>query len=125
MMELVKLILLVIKYRLKTGHITQPYHRRCLDSNTTGGLGGTTTSVDALEDFAGTQTLVNSGGSKAGYKYTYSTLITVNTNAVFAGIANPNIKIIEANISQSGSLLTSLKTYSANIGEVDYYKRTY
>ena len=114
------------RYRLKPGHVTQRYHRRCLDSNTTGVSSATDTAVDALEDFAGPKTLVNAGGSQSGYKYTYSTLVTVTTNADFNG-TNSDIKMIEANISNAntGGLLTSLKTYSANIGEVDYYKRTY
>lgn len=114
------------RYRLKVGHISQPYHRRCVDSNATPISSATATVVDALEDFAGVQTLVNAGGSQSGYKFTYSTLVTVTTNADFNG-TNSDIKMIEANISNTntGDLLTSLKTYSANIGEVDYYKRTY
>ncbi len=114
------------RYRLKDGHIAEPYHRRCLDNNATGVSSATVTVVDALEDFAGTKTLVNAGASQSGYKYTYSTLISVTPNANFNGV-NGDIKMIEANISNSTTnvLITSLKTYSANVGEVDYYKRTY
>jgi prepilin-type N-terminal cleavage/methylation domain-containing protein len=112
------------RYRLKNGHILQPMHRRCLDSNATGGKGLSVTNVEALEDYAGTKTLVNAGATQSGYKYEYSTVIAVTQNANFNG-ANANIKMIEASIFESGNLLTSLRTYSANVGEVDYHKRTY
>ncbi|MBN2815711.1 MAG: hypothetical protein JXQ67_03460 [Campylobacterales bacterium] len=116
------------RYRLKNGHIAEPYHRRCLDSNTSTGLGATTSAINALEDFAGTQTLVNTGASQSGYKYSYSTLITVSTSASFGVLVNNiNIKRIDANITDTttAQLLVSLRTYSCNVGEVDYYKRTY
>jgi len=116
------------RYRLKAGHIAAPYHRRCLDSNSSAGLGATTSAVNALEDYAGTQTLTNSGASQSGYKYTYSTNIAVATNGSFGTLNNNlNIKTITANISDatSNELLASLVTYSCNVGEVDYYKRTY
>jgi len=109
-------------YRHKVGHILQPLHRRCLDSNTTGISGLGTGNNSVLEDFAGTQTLSNAGAS--GYKTTYTTAITVTRNANFNG-ANTNIKMIQANISDASGLITSLRTYSANIGEPDYYKREY
>lgn len=116
-------------YRLKAGHIAQPYHRRCLDSNTTGIAGTAVTAAEALEDYTGTKLLQNNAtGTASGYKTTYSTLVTVTQNADFNG-TNADIKMIEANTSkvEDGvtTLITSLKTYSANIGEVDYYKRTY
>jgi len=117
---------LSLRYRLKVGHIAEPYHRRCLDSNLIGVSSATVTAVDALEDFGGNQVLLNNSGSQAGYKYTYNININITPNASFNG-ANADIKLIQANISDvdSGTLLTSLRTYSANIGEVDYYKRTY
>ena len=112
------------RYRYKIGHITQPYHRRCLDSNATGISGAAATAVNALEDFAGAQTLDNAAANQAGYKKIYTTQITVSQNGNFNG-ANANIKMIQANISDSNGLITSLRTYSSNIGEPDYYKRTY
>ena len=115
-------------HRRKVGHIVAPYHRRCLDSNSSAGLGSTASAINALEDFAGTQSLLNAGASQAGYKSNYTTVIAVARNGSFGTIANNiNIKTITANISDatSGTLLVSLITYSCNIGEVDYYKRTY
>lgn len=116
------------RYRLKRGHIAEPYHRRCLDSNATTGLGATTSAVNALEDYQGTQTLTNSGASQSGYKYEYSTNIAVTQNGSFGPLANDiNIKTITARISDANTneLLTVLVTYSCNIGEVDYYRRIY
>lgn len=114
------------RYRLKPGHIAQPYHRRCLDSNTTGISNASATTVDALEDYSGTKTLTNAAATQAGYKHEYTTNIAVTTNANFNG-NNTNIKMIQAGITYSGSAnaLVLLRTYSANVGEPDYYSREY
>lgn len=112
------------RHRLKPGHIAQRLHRRCLDSNNTGISGAASTAVDALEDYAGSQTLVNATASQAGYKDEYTTQITVSRPADFNGL-NANIKMIQANISNTDGLITSLRAYSANIGEPDYHSREY
>lgn len=115
-----------IQDRRKPGHIS----RRCLEDNTIGISGLTTTDKYALEDYAGTKRLANEDTSQSGYKYIYSTEITVSQNANFNGTNNANIKMIQAAIydvsdATTPILLTRLRAYSANIGEPDYYKRTY
>lgn len=115
------------QHRLKPGHVYAPKHRRCIDSNsTTIALGATTAGGFVMEDYT-TQGINNPTSSNTGYKDEYATTITVTTNAFFAGANNANIKMIQANISDSssGNLLTSLRAYSANIGEVDFHSRTY
>lgn len=113
------------RYRLKPGHIAQPYHRRCLDSNVT--TIANIAANNSLESYAGVNTLINAGASQSGYKYIYQTQVTVYLNGNFDRTNRSDIKMIEANITNqsTGLLLTSLKAFSANIGEVDYYRRTY
>lgn len=112
-------------YRLRPGHIKQELHRKCLDDTTVVALSGT--AVTGLEHYQKTDAgLSNPAVNQAGYKFSYTTTVTVTPDAIFGtSVANGNIKMIEAKVSESGNLITSLKTYSANIGEVDFYKRTY
>jgi hypothetical protein len=114
------------RYRLKDGHILQPYHRRCLDSNTTAASNANTNAdVRALDDMEKAGNIFNDTTTDAaGYKKVYTVAVVVDPNANFNG-ANNDMKKITVNVSQSGQLVTSLVTYSANIGEVDYYKRSY
>ena len=59
-------------------------------------------------------TLINS----TTYKKLYKSEIDVSRDS--------NIKIITATVTDSdGNPITVLKTQSANIGEIDYYKRTF
>lgn len=114
--------------RFRPGHINQPYHRRCLDSNNTGGVNYTTAettgsglnrSVHAADYFDG------NAAEASGYKQEYK------SEVVIAQGANSNIKVLTASIygyEDDGvtiRLLTTLKIYSANIGEIDYYKRRF
>jgi len=120
-------------YRQMAGHIDQPLHRRCLDSNTTGLAAGAVLLVDDLDDRMVTgQTLSNAGTGEDGYKLNFTTDINVtNTNVIFGTDqvnANPNMKRITVTIKDTAAtpkIITSLVTYSANIGEIDYYKRSY
>ena len=110
---------------LRPGHIAQPMHRRCLDSNTTG---VNVSGVNGLEDGAGfknifinTETLADGGTmDSTGYKVSYDSNITVNI------IAN-NIKEITSIITnaQTGEKIVVLRTQSTNIGEIDYFKRSF
>jgi len=114
--------------RLMDGHIKQPLHRRCLESNTTR-ASNTKLNADALEDMGhGSKNIfVDTTTEAAGYKDTYTSEVTITPNASF-GVLNsdPNIKEIEIIVkNSSGKTIVKLKTYSCNIGEVDYYSRSY
>lgn len=114
--------------RLRLGHISQPYHRRCLDSNTTGisnAVGGA--GQESLDNAAhANQTIyIGDATTQHGYKKAYDSNVTVAQNVNFNGANNQNMKSITVNILDGANVITSLKTYSANIGEIDYYKRTY
>ena len=113
--------------RLRLGHIVQPYHRKCLDSNTT----TPTNLLDAgnpdLNDAAhGAQSIfLGDSTSSEGYKNDYDSSIIVTKDADFNG-TKTNMKQISVIITnKDGDIITSLRTYSANIGEIDYFKMRY
>ena len=115
--------------KLRPGHIAQSLHRRCLDSNLATGLDSTTnTNVYSLDDAEKTDDIFitngTSGGTPeaSGYKNTYKYIIVVNR------VAGSDIKDINVTITDDQTppnTLVILKIQSANIGEVDYYKRTF
>lgn len=110
--------------RLRPGHVSQLYHRKCLESTTTGGVNYTTaeTTGESLNRSAHDTTVDmfdNFTAEAAGYKQEYKSAMSI------AQGTDNDIKILTANIYEDDgtTLLTSLKIYSANIGEVEYYKR--
>ena len=117
------------RYRLRPGHIVEPYHRHCLnDLNQIEADTNTNNDVEAVEDsiHADQSIFLNPTPSQSGYKNNYTSSLTVNYDPSFAGAARPNLKQITVSIKNSnGDTLTSLNTYVANIGEVDYYKRSF
>jgi len=116
--------------KLRPGHISQPLHRRCLDSSTTPIASSNTGAVDALEDAAhGSKNIFTTTiTDQAGYKKKYKSIVTVTPSAIFDEASNQNMKKITVTIYDTKippNIVTVLNTYSANIGEVDYYKRSY
>lgn len=117
------------RYRLKTGHILQPLHRKCLNDLTQAELDSNTTAgIDAVEDKAhGYQNIfLNLTPGQADYKQNFTSALTVSYNQVFAGAVQPNMKKITITVKdEDNNTVVSLYTYVANIGGIDYYKRTY
>ena len=117
------------RFRLMPGHIPQSQHRRCLDSNaTTPSHSSSNAAVESLNDKAHTtqNIFLNTTASAHGYKENYKSKLIVSKDAVFAGAANSQIKKIEVTIMKSDNTpISKLVSYSANIGEVDYYKKAY
>jgi prepilin-type N-terminal cleavage/methylation domain-containing protein len=114
------------EHRLK-GHINQPLHRRCLnDSGVDPADKNDSDEIFALEDMEHTaQDLFDGESSANGYKKNYKSEVTLRRSVDFNGV-NDHIKEINITIKDSdGNIITLLQAYSANIGEVDYYKRTY
>lgn len=110
--------------RLRPGHIAQLYHRKCLEGTATGGVNYTTaeTTGESLNRSAhgtGDAMFDNPAAEAAGYKQIYTSAMSI------AQGTDNDIKILTADIYEDDgtTLLTSLKIYSANIGEVEYYKR--
>lgn len=112
-------------YRLRLGHVNQPYHRRCLDNS------ATVVANTSDPDFPNLNNAVNAAivdlfdigaaAEASGYKQVYKSQVSI------AAGANNNIKVLTASIYKNDgtTLLTSLKIYSANIGEIDFYKRRF
>lgn len=109
------------------GHITQPLHRRCLNSSATDPLDSTNDdNIYALEDMAHTsQNIFDTDATNAqGYKKKYNSKVEITRPANFNG-SNQHIKKIELTVTDdTDEIVTILKTYSSNIGEVDYYKKS-
>ena len=107
--------------RLRIGHIAQPFHRRCVESSTgaVSDIAGTTFfSLDNAEHMdSNYEIFLNSTPDKSGYKKKYYS--TLNVTRV------DDIKYLQVTISDSDDTLVVLKMQSANIGEIDYYKRRF
>jgi len=114
--------------RQMPGHINQPLHRRCLDSSTVGAANANSdANVTSLDDMAGTEPVFisNTADKQSGYKTDYNATVTVTPSPTFDGVARANMKKISVAIKNGTATITTLTTYSANIGEVDYYKKEY
>ncbi len=114
--------------RLRPGHIAQMYHRRCLDNP--GAITGVHNSSINLVDInvsdlnnvahPDESIFTDNTTDAAGYKQTYTSSIIVSLGA------DTNIKEIVATIrDEDGDIVTILRSQSANIGEIDYYKRMF
>lgn len=114
-------------FRQMPGHINQPLHRRCLDLSSVtpdDGSNATNISID-LNDMSGSQDIFQGAKDESSYKnLTYKAVLSVTRPANFNG-SNNNIKLITSTVAKDGKTIALLRTYSANIGEIDYYKRNY
>jgi len=110
------------------GHIAQPLHRKCLNDTSTFDLNETSSAVVSLDDKAhdSSNLFDNETPSKAGYKKKYFSTVTVNNPVTVNGTDEKSLKAIVITITdEDGKILTQLKTFSANIGEIDYFKRSF
>lgn len=113
--------------RLRVGHVNQPYHRRCLDSSAIGLTNTSNATFPNLNNAVHGSELIFTDATKdsAGYKNNYYSTVAVS-NVNEAGAADNNVKRITVTIADSASnTITLLSTYSANIGEIDFYKRRF
>lgn len=112
--------------RLMPGHIAgQPKHRRCVQS---AAIGPTYANTGGLESMAHSSSSIFIGNvdGLTGYKDDYNSTLVVANNVLFDGSNNPDLKRITVTVlDHTGATVTSLKAYSANIGEVDYYSEPY
>jgi len=116
----------------RPGYILQPLHRMCLSDLTIRptaplNLGSDAGDLDDLDDLIETDVnLFSNVGSADAYKKTYTSTITVEY-ASFGTVtkASQNVKKITTIISDSDDVITKLSTFSSNIGEIDYFRRTF
>ena len=117
----------------RPGHINQEKHRRCKDNNATrptsqANFGSESGDFDDIDDEnAASQVLfLNPGGTASGYKNEYnSTYIVTYASFGDSPASDKNIKKMTVVISNQDDNVTKLSTYSANIGEIDYYSKEY
>lgn len=113
-------------HRLRLGHIAQPYHRRCIDANITTISQANTadTNFPNLDNavHALAPMFTDTVTEATGYKETYKSLVTIDATTA-------DIKIITITVTslQNGvdTNITRLSLWSANIGEIDYFKRRF
>jgi len=116
--------------RLRPGHVNQPYHRRCLDDSTIPPLDTISTifpNLNNLTDRALFENVLAAGSRETGYKGSYNTVVNISNDNGTGGADN-NIKKITVTITDSATPpndITVLSAYSANIGEIDFYKRRF
>lgn len=117
--------------RLRPGHINQPYHRRCLDSNATVVANTPDTNIPPVFPNLNNAVHVSeviftdSTTDATGYKNAYKSIVSISL-IDGAGNVDNNIKKITSRVTNSDDEnITVLSTYSANIGEIDYYKRRF
>ena len=109
--------------KLRPGHIAQSLHRRCLESSLTNNLDlDDNSTIYSLNDTPANSNLFDfttssDTTSASGYKNTYTSNMVVTRNG--------EVKTIVATISDTDGVVVKLEMQSANIGEVDYYKRTF
>ena len=116
--------------KLRPGHINQLYHRRCIDDTTIHTAQDSVAVIPGINVFdlndaaalvSGTPAIfTDSDKELEGYKDTYTSSLTVS--------ATNNIKFLESKIYNTKTppeLIVRLKMQSANIGEIDYYKRMF
>ena len=114
-----------IANRQRPGHVS----RRCLDSNASAGVNYTTDDatlgLNASVHVAGDM-FDNNVTEASGYKQRYKSRMEIAKGNDINGTQSDNVKVLTVSIfDEDSTLLTSLKIYNANIGEVPYYKRRF
>lgn len=120
------------RHRLRPGHIAQPYHRRCLDNPSTGRADDSNDTFPNIDNYIADndgelifENEAAEGVREAGYKKSYKTNLSISY-IDGEGNAENNIKKVTVMITDSDDKnITKLNVYSANIGEIDYYKRRF
>ena len=112
--------------KLRPGHINQKLHRRCRDDKNIRPTYTSDTNGNDLDDQNKTnEKLFSDDASSNAYKKDYALDVMIEKNATFGGSADENIKKISVEIKSNGQVVTKLETFSSNVGEIDYYHRSY
>lgn len=110
------------RHRLRPGHIDQPFHRRCLDSTDNTRADANSTLFPNLDNAVHVNQVIFTDNTTeaAGYKESYRSTMGIDY------LNNGNVKQLTSTITDTdGNTLTVLRTFCANIGEVEYYKRRF
>ena len=120
-------------YRLRPGHIVQTLHRKCLLSNTTtptasASLGSEAGDLDDVDDISTTSKslFVGYSANADGYKQDFQSSVNISYNTMDGRVGANDAKLIIVTVTDAdGNTVTSLRSYTLNIGEVDMYHRPY
>lgn len=120
------------RFRLRPGHIHQPLHRRCVElSSTTPSNIGIEISDDGFADdvddiSTSSKPMFLNTGTASGYKQDFNSTFSISyTDMVDINASDKAAKYIEVTVTSKDGNITKLRSYTLNIGEVDFYKRTY
>lgn len=114
--------------KLRPGHINQPLHRRCTETNSSVSNAKVNANISSLDDMEhGSRDIFqNAVPSSDGYKKAYQSTLKVAHTASFGTLTNSkDIKKITISISDEDGPVTQLHSYSTNIGEIDYHPRSF
>lgn len=104
---------------LRPGHINQPLHRRCINDSSITSLSKAQDLVyPTIENAIDSGDLFTGAGSKSGYKSSYEYELSTD-------YSNNDVKKITATIKLEDKDVVVLKTFVANIGEPEFYKRSF
>ena len=120
----------------RPGHVGQPLHRRCLDNNAITptlpinfGLDPGEIDADDIDDINQGQKLMfsDSTTTASGYKHSYRSDFDISYSGIdTVNTADRDAKLIEIVVrTDDGEVVTRLRSYTLNIGEVDYYSRPF
>lgn len=122
--------------RLRPGHIKQPFHRRCLDDPATtptaeidfDSEGGDFDDIDDINK-SKKDMFLNDATTQSGYKHAYQSefeIIYGSIDTIQTSLGHIDAKRISITVkNDQDEIVTVLRSYTLNIGEVDFYKRTY
>ncbi len=117
-------------FKLRPGHINQPLHRRCLDNNATtpSGLGSDGGDLDDIDDINTSKKDMFIGTlDEDSYKHAYQSYFNISYATIGdINVSDRDAKLVEIVVqNDNDENVTVLRSYTLNIGEVDFYKRTY
>lgn len=109
--------------KLRPGHINQAKHRRCLDDNTTTSFNAAGGVITDLNDAEHTETSIYSAftSDADGYKQDYNSSLSLTTPY----LGSTEVKQVTVTITSNSKTITSISAFSCNLGEIDYYSRSY
>jgi hypothetical protein len=128
----------------RIGHVRQDLHRRFHENNTAAFFnvsnlaGNDVPTVIGMEEMSQNNINLSGAAGSGTYKSNYRMNVSVNyindadpaPNTPFilrtAAIPGPsNIRMVTVSISDNAGIIATLRAYATNIGEIDYFKRTY
>ena len=116
----------------RAGYVNIMLHRKCLDDLTVrptaaSALGSDSGEVKDIDDaIENNASLFSATASATSYKNNYrSSIDVIYANFGDTTAASQNMKKVTVSIYKDDKLVTRLSSYSANIGEINYFRRNF